>query len=311
MTEKRASFLQMIRAPFLSSIISPLLIGTLLSYYISNQFDVLNFIIVLIIGICFHTATNVYNDIYDTLQGTDEINMNRNEFSGGSGVIVKNPSLLYKMYWIARIALIVAVCCSIILYFRIQVNLRFILITLTVLSAFFSKYYTAAPIKLAYRGWGGLSVWFAFGPMAIAIAVIGQNVSLSPIVYTVMPISGISTLSILLIGQIIDFDADKSAGKWGVAVRYGIQFTGILYAIVQIFLCVNIIILSTLVLNNSWLILLSLIPYVLLLPKLLKIILSQASDIDFMKKAAGLNVLLHLIFSALFVIAFWISIQVR
>ncbi|MBN1683945.1 MAG: prenyltransferase [Gammaproteobacteria bacterium] len=311
MAEKKSTFLQMIRAPFLSSIVSPLLIGTILSYYISNQFDVLNFIIVLIIGICFHTATNVYNDIYDTLQGTDEINLNRNEFSGGSGVIVKNPALLDKMYWIARIALIVAVCCSIILYFRIQDNLRIILIILTVLSAFFSKYYTAIPLKLAYRGWGELSVWFAFGPMAISIAVIGQNVSLSPIVYTIMPIPGISTLSILLIGQIIDFDADKSAGKWGVAVRHGIQFTGILYGIVQIALCANIISLSTLILNNSWPILISLIPYVVLLPKILKILLFQANEIDLMKKAAALNVLLHLIFSTLFIISFWISIQIR
>ena len=213
MEKKDISFLQMIRAPFLSSIISPILIGTLIAYYIGKEFNFINFIIVLILGIFFHIATNVYNDIYDTLQGTDEINLNRNEFSGGSGVIIKDPALLPLMYRIARFALLGALLASITLYFRIQDNLKIILIILVCLSAFFSKFYTAAPIKLAYRGWGEFFVWFAFGPMAITVAVISQNINLNSIVFATMPITGISTLSILLIGQIIDFDADKAAGK--------------------------------------------------------------------------------------------------
>ncbi|MGC9384796.1 MAG: prenyltransferase [Kosmotogaceae bacterium] len=311
MNSNRPGFIKMVRAPFLTSIISPLIAGTLLAYYISGQFYPLNFALVLILGICFHIATNVYNDIYDTLQGTDEINMNRNEFSGGSGVIVNDPSVLPEMFRIARIALLVAIITSILLLFRVQSNLKIILVILTVLSTFFSKYYTAAPIKLAYRGWGEFSVWFAFGPMAIAVAVIGQNVSLSPVVLIAMPITGISTLSILLIGQIIDVDADRAAGKWGVTVRHGRKITGILFVIFQIILCVNIVVLSTIFLSHGWPILLTLIPYAVILPRLIKTLLLHTNDIDMMKKAAGQNVLLHMIFSALFVITFLILILLR
>lgn len=301
MDGNRPSFIQMIRAPFLSSIISPLLIGTILAYSITGDFDIINFIVVFVMGICFHTATNVYNDIYDTLQGTDEININRNEFSGGSGVIVNNPNLLPIMFRIARIALLGALITAILLMLRIQDSLKIILTSLFFLSAFFSKYYTAAPIKLAYRGWGEISVWFAFGPMATLVAAVSQNVGLNNLVFVAMPITGISTLSILLIGQMIDFDADKVAGKWGIAVRFGNKTTGYVYSIVQLLLCANIIILSLKHLNNGWPILFSLIPYAILLPQILNVILLHCSEIELLKKAARLNVFLHLIFSLLFI----------
>ena len=72
------------------------------------------------------------------------------------------------------------------------------------LSAFLSKYYTAAPIKLAYRGMGELFVWLAFGPMAILLAAVGQNVGFHTYIIAGLAVTGLSTLSILLIGQLID-----------------------------------------------------------------------------------------------------------
>ncbi len=251
-------------------------------------------------GICLHTATNVYNDIYDTLQGTDTINENRNEFSGGSGVLVDNPDLLPVMYCIARLALAGAFVATAGLFFRIHNNLQIVLIGLFLFSAFFSKYYTAAPVKLAYRGWGEISVWFAFGPMAILIASVGQNVGFHPVINAAMPVTGISTLSILLLGQMIDFEADKAAGKWGVAVRRGNKVTGYLYILVQILLCVNILILSLNYLNNGLFVLISLIPYLFIFPQICKILISDYQDIDALKKAAKLNVLVHLLFAFLF-----------
>jgi len=302
MKENHPSFFKMIRAPFLSSIISPLIVGTLLAYSVMGSFDLINFLIVLIIGTCFHIATNVYNDIYDTKQGTDKINVNRNEFSGGSGVLVENPGLLPVMYRIARAALAGSLVFTIALFYRINDTLQIHLITLFFLSAFFSKYYTAAPIKLAYRGWGEISVWFAFGPMAVLIAAVSQNAGLHKIIIAAMPVTGISTLSILLIGQMIDFEADKNTGKWGIAVRFGNKIAAYVYLLVQLTLCLNIIILSTIYLNNGWFLLISLLPYILIFPKIIKIVIPNYDKSELLKKAAGLNVLLHLLFSLLLVL---------
>jgi 1,4-dihydroxy-2-naphthoate polyprenyltransferase len=85
--KKKPGIGKMIRAHFLTSIIAPIILGTLLAVHLNGRLEVLNFLIVLIIGIGLHVATNVYNDIYDTIQGTDKVNVHRNESSGGSGCI--------------------------------------------------------------------------------------------------------------------------------------------------------------------------------------------------------------------------------
>ena len=157
MVPQKANLMQMARAPFLSSIISPLVVGTLLAITINNSVNILGFLFVLIMGIGLHIATNVYNDIYDTIQGTDKVNVHRNESSGGSGVLLDNPELMGKMYLLARVGLIVALAGTIALMPFINKMLWPYLWGLYLLSAFFSKYYTAPPFKLAYRGWGEIS----------------------------------------------------------------------------------------------------------------------------------------------------------
>jgi len=296
------SLAQMIRAPFFSSILAPIWTGTLLAVIISDQFNIYSFILVTIMGLMLHTATNVYNDIYDTIQGTDKINRHRNEFSGGSGLIIQYPHILPKLYRIARTGLIIALFCTTTLMFFIDRSLWIYLWGLYLLSAFFSKYYTAAPFKLASRGWGEISVWFAFGPMAILVAAVSQNTGFHPIILLAMPINGISTLSILLIGQLIDLPADKEAGKWGIAARLGSRSAAILYTAVQIILILNVMALALKLSGTGLLILFCLVPYILLFPKTIQILFSNHDNPAELRTAAKLNVQIHMLFSVLLVL---------
>ncbi|MDZ7264359.1 MAG: prenyltransferase [candidate division KSB1 bacterium] len=298
--DNQPNILQMARAPFLSSIISPLLAGTLLSVAISGSFSVLGFVFVLLMGIGLHVATNVYNDIYDTRQGTDRINIYRNEFSGGSGILVNHPQLEKRMFLLARSGLVVALIATIALMFIVQRSYWLWLWLLFLLAAFFSKYYTAAPVKVAYRGWGEIAVWFAFGPMAILVASLSQNVGFHPNVVAAMPITGISTLSILLLGQMIDLRADIAAGKLGIAARRGTKITAYVYLIVQIVLMINIIVLSFLLKEQGGMLTIALTPYILMLPFIWRILQSEHGNPEALKKAARLNVQMHLAFSILF-----------
>jgi 1,4-dihydroxy-2-naphthoate polyprenyltransferase len=298
--------LKMIRAPFLSSIIAPIVIGTLWSAGVKDSFDLLNFIVVLIIGIGLHIATNVYNDIYDTIQGTDKVNVHRNEASGGSGVLLDNPALMGKMYFLARTGLVIALLGTVALTFLVEKDLRILLWVLYLVSAFFSKYYTAAPVKLAYRGLGEVSVWLAFGPMAILIAAVSQNMHIGLQLLYLLPITGLSTSSILLVGQMIDLDADRTGGKHGVASRMGTRFTSVLYILVQLAIVLNVVLLFANYPGNTWPLLLALVPYILLFPKAAGIVWKQHDDPDQLKAGAKLTVLIHLVFSVLMIVGFGI-----
>ncbi len=294
--------LQMIRAPFLSSIIAPLLAGTLLSVSINGFFLPVNFFLMLIIGIGLHAAVNVYNDIYDTIQGTDAVNVHRNEASGGSGILQAHPELMGKMFFIARAALVMALLATAALLIFIDRALWPHLIFLYLLSAFFSKYYTAPPFKLAYRGLGEISVWFAFGPMAILIAAVSQNIGFHPYVVALMPATGLSTSSILLVGQMIDLDADRKGGKHGVASRLGTRATALFYLLAQILIVVNLVFLAAFPDAPSWPVLLALLPYFFLFPAAARIIYKHHDRPGELKKGAKLTVLIHLVFSLLLIV---------
>ncbi len=302
--------LQMIRAPFLSSILSPILAGSALAFYLSGDFNWYGFALVLIMGLCLHSATNVYNDIYDTKQGTDSFNVHRNEFSGGSGILQNHPHVLSRMYRIARTSLVLALIVTVLLMRVVEEHLWSHLWVLYLLSAFFSKYYTAAPVKLAYRGLGEVSVWFAFGPMAISIAAVSQSVDLGSVVVAAMPATGLSTLSILLIGQLIDLKADSTAGKRGIAARLGTRVTAWFYFLVQSLLVLDIVLLGLVFIQNGWFILLALVPYILLFPGAWSIVRKHHDNPDKLKPAAGTNVMIHLLFSLLFLAGLILTILV-
>jgi len=292
----------MIRAPFLSSIMAPLFAGILLSYSINGSLNIAGALLVVIIGFGLHIATNVYNDIYDTIQGTDKVNVHRNESSGGSGVLQDFPEMMPKMFFLARSSLVVALAGTVALTFFIDKQLWPLLWGLYLLSAFFSKYYTAPPVKLAYRGLGEVSVWFAFGPMAILIAAVSQNIDFHKQVLLLMPATGLSTLSILLAGQLIDLDADRKGGKHGVASRLGTKATSYIYLFVQLAIILNVVLLFFCFPGKSWPLLLSLSPYVLFFPKAASIVLKFHNNEDKLKEGAKLTVFTHIVFSLFLIV---------
>ncbi|HOC24541.1 MAG TPA: prenyltransferase [bacterium] len=301
MAQTRPGLFALMRAPFFSSILAPLFAGTLLAVIATGRFSPVGFAVVLVMGLALHAATNVYNDIFDTLQGTDRINLHRNDFSGGSGFLLEHPHLLPGMYRIARVSLVVAAGAAMLLLLFTRHTLWPWLAGLYLLAAFFSKYYTAAPVKLAYRGLGELAVWFAFGPMAILVAAVSQNTLFHPFIIAAMPITGLSTSSILWMGQLIDLQADSSSGKRGLVARTGSRLGRWGFLVIHLLLIANLIVLALIVLPQGWPLLAALLPY-LLLPRTWKQVLRYHDQPGELKAAAGWNVQIHLGMAVLLVL---------
>jgi 1,4-dihydroxy-2-naphthoate octaprenyltransferase len=309
MKDKDPSIIQMVRAQFLVGIIIPLVIATLTAVSISGVFHLWGFILVLIVGLGLHVSTDVYNDIYDTKQGADtKSDSSRNYFSGGSGVLIEKPYLMKRMYLLARLGLVLSFIGMIGLLLLIDRNLWAYVIIIYVVSAFFSKYYTAAPAKLGYRGFGEFLVWLSFGPLAIILACLSQDMVPQGMFCAIMPITGFTTLTILWVGQLVDLPNDIAAGKRGMVARIGPKKAIYGYMIIQSLLIFNTLILSFFVVRHGWLLLIALVPFIFLLPKIWKILKKYYADTSKLVPITNLNSTLYGVYSFLFILGLWLTL---
>lgn len=309
MNVKPLEILKMLRVQFLIGIVFPLIVGTLTAFSISGFFRVPGFFLAMFMGFGLHLATDVYNDIYDTKQGADiKSNERRNLYSGGSGILLEKPYLMARMYLIARSSLLLSFLAMIGLLFVIEQSLWLYVILIYAVSAFLSKYYTAAPFKFGYRGIGEILIWSSFGPMAIMLAGFSQNMMMQGTFYAVMPATGFSTLTILWIGQLIDLPDDKAAGKYGLVLRMGTRRASYGYLMIQTLLMLNILMLVFFIFHPGWPLLLALIPFVVLLPKIWTLIKKHHADPTQLVPVAKLNTGLYVFFSLFFILGLWLTL---
>ncbi len=288
--------LEMVRAPFLFAIVVPLVVSAALSVNITGESDILGLIFAFVVGISLHVTTNIYNDIYDTFQGADTANSAENDFSGGSGILVDHPELEDNMFLLARSGIVGGFIGTLGLIFFSDTSLWPIYFFIFVTAAFLSKYYTAAPFKFAYRGLGEIVVVFGFGPLAVLLGTSSQGLVNDPAVYSIMPITGLSTLFIVWAGQMADLPSDVRAGKRGLVARFGIERSAYGLLSIHLMALVNVGIAANII-ENGFILLLLLIPYILLLPKLYLEVKENPLDREKIKKATKLNFKLFLLFS--------------
>ena len=309
--KEEPNILQMTRAQFLIGVLIPLFAGTMIAVSISNSFSLMGFLLVLIIGIGIHIATNVYNDIYDTFQGADKKeSKTRNYYSGGSAIPIKFPHLTGKMFMLARLGLILSFIATIGLLFIINQSLWLALIIVYITSAFLSKYYTAPPFKLGYRGIGEIAVWSGFGPLAIALAAISQNLGFHLTLVAVMPVTGFITLSILWIGQMLDIKNDIAAGKIGLVARLGAKRAYQGYVIITLLLIINILAISFFILHPGWPVLLSLLSFCITPIIWIRLRKFHNNPIK-LTPISKLNSLQYLLFSIMFNLGIYLSLIIE
>ncbi len=309
MTSEKPNLLEMARAPFLFAIIVPLTIGTLLSIHITGSLDVPGLVFASMVGIGLHVSTNVYNDIYDTKQGADTSRSSESEFSGGSGILVNHPDMEKDMFNLARAGIITGFIGYIGLLWTSEMRFWPIFTLIFLVSAFLSKYYTAAPFKFAYRGLGEIVVWVGFGPLAVLLASTAQNVGFHPYIISIMPITGLSTLFIVWMGQIVDLPDDVAAGKEGLVARIGLEKGVYGLFLIHVLALLNVVFVSY-ILNPGIFLLVTLIPHGFLLPLMFKRLSRKEKDRDLIRNVSKLNFTLYILFSLTLIIGFFFQVLI-
>jgi 1,4-dihydroxy-2-naphthoate octaprenyltransferase len=207
------AWIQASRLPFYVATIIPILFGWVLAIQQAEEIRPGRFLLVLIGSFIVHLLTNLANDYFDHLEGTDS-----GDSIGGSRVIQEgkiNPSTMFRVIiTLYALALIVAL----IIIFGFQLYL----LAIPILFAGFSSYfYVAPPIRYGYHGLGELFVGINMGPIMVVGTywVIAGHPELKPLLISI-PV-GIMVALILYYQSLPDMKTDEAVGKITLSVRLG------------------------------------------------------------------------------------------
>ena len=208
------AWIQASRPPFFIATLIPIIIGWIMA--MDHGWQIGRFLLVLIACFVVHFVTNIANDYFDYLQGTDS-----GESIGGSRVIQQDKITPTQLGW----AIIVLYFIGFIISLYIVFGLKLYGLAPLILFAFFSSlFYVAPPIRYGYHGLGELFVAINMGPIMVVGTywVIAGQPSLGALLVSI-PV-GLMVASILYYQSLPDMKTDEAAGKRTLAVRLGKQW---------------------------------------------------------------------------------------
>ena len=221
---KNMSVIQSIRIPFL--ILTPICVflAIAIASYQQIEFSMLYAFISLVGAISAHIAVNTINEYQDFKSGLD-FKTQQTAFSGGSGLLPKNPHLAKSVYVLSLLSILMTIlvgCFFIFLhgYSILLLGLIGLLIIVT---------YTQWLNKIAFLCL--IAPGLGFGTLIIGgtyFCITGQYNNHMWLI-TMIPFLLINNL--LLLNQYPDIDADKSSGRNHLPIKYGVKISTIVYFI--------------------------------------------------------------------------------
>jgi 1,4-dihydroxy-2-naphthoate octaprenyltransferase len=215
---KVKGWLAEIRAPFFTATVVPILLGGVIAWARTGSFHLGLFLLAMAGGLLLHTGTNVANDYYDHLSGTDDRNVEFvRPFTGGSRMIQEGVLTPREVLTGALVAFGLAAVVGLYLaYVRGPV-----IVILGLVGIFSGFFYTAPPLNLVSRGIGEFFIGLNFGLLMTIGSYFVQTGSLAwePAIASI-PV-GLLIAAVLYINEFQDAPADASAGKDHLVVRLG------------------------------------------------------------------------------------------
>lgn len=221
------AWLKEFRTLFILFVALPVILGAAIAYVFDpDQFSLFYFLISVVAMMSLHAGTVIMNDFFDYRSGTDNINKYRTPYSGGSG-------LLSEKILKPRQVLTVSIACFI---FCIALGLYIVLtrspflVVIGIVGVLMGLFYTAPPVKLAYRGLGEAARMIAtplivIGAFIVQVPMTWAELSQAPMpllvaFFSSLPVAFLNTAA-LYIFEFPDYDADAATGKRNLVVRLG------------------------------------------------------------------------------------------
>jgi len=208
------------RLPFLSATIMPILVGAAVAKFMGFSVDWAWLGLTILGGSLLHIGTNTSNDYFDHLSGTDNINYNYSNkgLNGGSRGIqmgLITPTGVRNLTIIV-FALSVLVGIPLIQKAGMQV------LWLGLIGFLSGLFYTAPPFRFSSRkGLGELLIGLNFGPLMVAGSTLIQTGQLLPEAFLAGIPLGFLIAAVVYINEFPDHDSDKVTGKNTLIVVFG------------------------------------------------------------------------------------------
>ena len=232
---KMRAWIQASRPPFFIATLIPLFVGWVIAR--DGGLHPGRFLLVVLASFMVHLATNLANDYFDYLEGTDS-----GESIGGSRVIQEGK--LAPRSLARAITGLYGVACLIAFYLMISLHL-FIILPLVLFAFVSSLFYVAPPIRYGYHGLGEVFVGINMGPLMVVGTywVIAGHPAWMPL-YVSVPI-GLMVASILYYQSLPDMVTDMEAGKHTLALKLGKRgaYLGLILFFVLIYGSITILLL--------------------------------------------------------------------
>jgi 1,4-dihydroxy-2-naphthoate octaprenyltransferase len=236
MLSKAGDWVREFRVLFLFFAAVPLLTGSVVAYrFYPGQFSWPYFFLSLVAILLLHAGTITFNDYFDFRSGADSIVRERTPFTGGTGLL---PAGTLKPWQVlAAGSLCFAICIAIGMF--IVFTRSPIIFLFGVAGVGLGVFYTAPPLKLAYRLMGEITWLFSF-PLTALGALFVQSPAFWPAdilamlpaiiatLVTIVPAALLATAGLLVL-ELPDYDADREARKVGIAVLAGKKKTTALF----------------------------------------------------------------------------------
>lgn len=213
MMNKVLLWLRIIRPQTLFASLVPVLVGILsVSGEVSAAHPALVATITAICALSLQILSNLVNDYYDFVRGTDKAGRAGFKRALAEGEVSKN-----QMKTACFVALGAAVACG--AYLILQGGLPILLIGVTAI--IFAWLYTATSHSLSYLGIADVFVFLYYGVLASTGTAYLLAHSFSPTAFYAGAVCGLISMCVLMINNLRDLESDMAAGKKTLPVRFG------------------------------------------------------------------------------------------
>jgi len=210
-----------IRPKTLPAAAASVIVGTVLAWY-DGLFSAGPALAALAIALLLQIGSNLANDVYDDERGADTADR--------LGPLRVTQSGLLSRKQVKTGMKVVLLTALVIGFYLTWVRGPMVLV-IGVAAMVAAVAYTGGPWPLGYHGLGEVFVFLFFGVTAVVGTYWVQAGGTSPAAWLMSVPLGLLITAIIVVNNLRDIEQDRVAGKRTVAVRIGVRFTRLEYAL--------------------------------------------------------------------------------